>query len=214
MNDKGELAGFDVDIARALCRVLRVRCELLAVPWGEILDGLVKNKYQMVVASMAKTPERDRLVDFSDSYYRSRSAFVARETLSGTALPDALRGKVLVTQKGTEQARYLTDNYADIADVLLTEDMNAAYDALVAGRADAILSDSLQLYGFLTGPRGRGFDFVGEALPAADDTSSSHIAVREGDEELLVRINNALREIRLNGEYDAINRSYFPFSVY
>lgn len=213
-NDQGELEGFDVDIAAALCQAMGRECELVAVQWEEIINGLVQGSYDMIVASMARTPERDRLVDFTNHYYRSRSAFVAVANAQFDISAEGLRGKVLCAPVKTVQADYLQRIYGDVTSVRLSTDSVEAFDLLVAGDVQVVLSDSLNCLEFLTSDKGLGFDFIGEALPAEDHSSSAHIAVREGDDELRMAINEALRTIRLDGTYDRINRRYFPFSIY
>ncbi len=214
LNDQGELEGFDVDIAAALCQAMGRECELVAVQWEEIINGLVQGDYDMIVASMARTPERDKLVDFTNHYYRSRSAFVATEDAEFDIRPEGLHGKVLCAPVETVQADYLQRTYGDVATVRLSSDNVEAFELLVAGDVHVVLSDSLNCLEFLTSEKGLGFDFIGEALPAEDHSSSAHIAVREGDDELRTAINQALQTIRLDGTYDRINRRYFPFSIY
>src|SRR5947208_2390387 len=64
VDDAGHLAGFDVDIARAICSDLGEDCSLVAVPWAKIIDGLVNGDYDLIVASMAYTPERAERMEF------------------------------------------------------------------------------------------------------------------------------------------------------
>ena len=58
INEEGKLDGFDVDLAWALCKAMNVECELIAVPWADIIDGLVADKYDTIIASMAKCTAR------------------------------------------------------------------------------------------------------------------------------------------------------------
>jgi ABC-type amino acid transport substrate-binding protein len=208
----GELAGFDVDIARALCRAMDADCTLVSVKWTRILDGLGTD-YDAVVASMGRTRKRDQVADFSDAYYRSRTTFIAPKGADLDTSPRGMAGKTVATGAGTIQADYLEENYPD-TEVLTPETLEQAFDHLVAGRADAVLTDSLTGFEFMKTDQGRGFDFTGKALPADHASSSAHIAVDQGERELVEDFNQALKTIRLNGTYDRINRKYFPFSIY
>ncbi len=89
-----------------------------------------------------------------------------------------------------------------------------AFELLFRGQVDAVLSDSLTIFNFLQSETGRQFDFVGTPLPASDPSSEACIAVRKGDTKLLKALNSALKNIRLNGTYEKINRQYFPFAIY
>ncbi len=210
----GEPCGFDIDIARALCAAMGASCTIVLSTWDEIIPRLVKGEYDFVVASMAKTAQRDMLVDFTIPYYRSRTNFIGnpRELLAST--PKSLAGKTIATQKETVQAEYLKANYAKDSKLLLLNTLIEAFHALVEGRADAVLTDSLVGYEFLQNEVGQPFDYIGPPLTTKNPSSEACIAVREGDDVLRIRLEKALQTIRLNGVYERINREYFPFSIY
>ncbi|BBD07533.1 periplasmic component of amino acid ABC-type transporter/signal transduction system [Desulfovibrio ferrophilus] len=214
VDDQGKLAGFDVDIASALCRAMNVECEIVAVEWDSILDGLENGDYSAIVASMAKTEERDKRADFTDRYYRSRSAFIAKAGLYDDVSPQALKGKCLSAADGTVQLDYLRKNYSSSSEVIIAKDTPDSYRLLAEGKIDLILSDALNCLDFLDSEQGIDFDFAGEALPGEATSSTAYIAVREGDNELRKRINEAIQVIRLDGTYERINHKYFPFSIY
>jgi polar amino acid transport system substrate-binding protein len=214
INDAGNLDGFDVDLAQALCKAMDVECELVAIPWDNIIEGLLAGKYDAIIACMAKTSEREKSMDFTDSYNRSRAVFVGRASSGITISPEGLRGKTICAQGGTVQAEHITQNYKDASTIVLTKDVTESFDLLVKGKVDLVLADSLVIYSFLKTEAGRDFDFVGEPLPADDPSNAAYIAVRKGDDKLRERFNRVLQDIRMDGTYDRINRKYFPFSIY
>lgn len=214
VDGEGRLAGFDVDIAQALCKAMGAECEIVAVDWDHILDGLADGSYRAVVASMAKTPERDAKADFTDSYYRSRSAFIAVAGRYDDVSPEALAGKRLTAAEGTVQIDYLERVYGATSTIVPAKDTPDSYRLLAAGETDLILSDALNCLDFLGSAEGAEFDFAGEALPGEATSSTAYIAVRQGDDALRERINEAIRTIRLDGTYERINHKYFPFSIY
>ena len=65
---EGRLTGFDVEIAQALCQRLDRECQISAVPWNELLPGLRAGRYALIVASMAKTAEREQYGDFTKPF--------------------------------------------------------------------------------------------------------------------------------------------------
>jgi ABC-type amino acid transport substrate-binding protein len=80
-NDNNELTGFDVEIAKAVCSRLGVEYVPVTTAWDGIVEGLRAKRYEGIWGSMAITPERLKVVDFSDPYYLSGAQLiVSRES--------------------------------------------------------------------------------------------------------------------------------------
>lgn len=208
IDESGELKGFDVDIAKALCKQMQADCQIVAQDWDGIIPGLMSRKYDAVIASMSITPERSRVVDFTDPYYSNSLIFVAPKTSSFD--PKAVDGKTIGAQRATIAGQHLEDKLADKVSVKLYNTQDNAYLDLASGRLDAILSDQLPAYDWLRSGAGEAFEFRGEKIDIDDKIG---IAVRKRD-KLRERLNKALAEILENGTYDEINAKYFPFSIY
>ena len=214
-NEQGQLAGFDVDIARELCRRLEKDCEIIAVPWNELLPGLAAGRYEVIVASMAKTPEREQAADFTDSYYRTRSVFIGRPQNQGSSVtPETVRGKVLATQEGTVYAEYLRQHYQRVATLKFTATIPDAFAALTSGAAELVLADNLSVFEFLRSDAGQGFNIIGEPLAVAELSGAAYLQVRKGNARLRDSLNAALHSLWLDGAYHKINARYFPFDIY
>lgn len=213
-NEQGQLAGFDVDIAQELCRRLEKDCEVIAVPWNELLPGLAAGRYTVIVASMAKTPEREQQAEFTDSYYRTRNVFIGRRNAGLTQVnPETARGKTLATQAGTIYVDYLKKHYP-AAKLKFTATLTDAFTALVRGEVDLVLADNLSAFEFLRSSAGQTLDIIGPPLPINETSEAAYIQVRKGDIPLRDAINAALRKLWLDGAYHRINARYFPFDIY
>ncbi|MEQ9815249.1 MAG: transporter substrate-binding domain-containing protein [Azospirillaceae bacterium] len=64
----GTLQGFDVDLGVALCRELAIDCTFVAQDWSGIIPALQAGRYDLIIASMSITEEREEAVDFSNPY--------------------------------------------------------------------------------------------------------------------------------------------------
>lgn len=210
VDDKGDLQGFDVEIANALCAEMQADCTLVAQDWDGIIPGLMSRKYDAIVASMSITEERMRVVDFTEPYYSNVLAFVGpKGTEMGTDAA-SMDGKTLGAQRATIAGQHLEDNYSDAVDVKLYDTQDNAYLDLDAGRLDGMLSDKFPAYDWLKTEQGAGFEFKGDDIDIGDKIG---IAVRKGD-DLKERFNEALAAIVEKGVYAEINAKYFPFSIY
>ena len=209
----GKLKGFDIDIALALCAEIKAECTLVAQEWDGIIPALQARKFDAIIASMAITEERLKVVNFSAKYYNTPSRLVAR---AGAKLDAAaLKGKRIGVQRSTIQDRYASASFAG-AEIVRYAKADEAYLDLAAGRIDALLGDTLAVqFGFLKTPQGKGFAFFG---PSYDDPkffgTGSGIAVRKADVALQAKFNAAIPAIRASGVYKKINDAYFDFDVY
>jgi ABC-type amino acid transport substrate-binding protein len=89
IDTNGELVGFDVDIAKALCDAANFECEFVVQDWDGIIPGLIAKKYDAIVASMSMTEQRRQVVDFTDKYYQTPAKFVAAKGSSFDFTPEA-----------------------------------------------------------------------------------------------------------------------------
>ncbi|UTW14437.1 transporter substrate-binding domain-containing protein [Marinobacterium rhizophilum] len=206
----GELQGFDVDIANALCAEMQADCELVAQDWDGIIPGLLTRKYDAIIASMSITEERLRVVDFSERYYSNVLAFAAAKDSDFKTDKDSLKGLVIGAQRATIAGLYLEDNLADTVEVKLYDTQDNAYLDLAAGRLDGLLSDKFPAYDWLRSDEGQGFEFKGADIDIDDKIG---IAVRKND-PLKDKFSAAIKAIVENGTYEKINARYFPFSIY
>ncbi|MFM0303641.1 transporter substrate-binding domain-containing protein [Paraburkholderia sediminicola] len=212
----GELQGFDVDIANALCSQMKVRCEIVAQAWDGIIPALLADRYDAIVASMATTPARRKQVLFTNKYEQFASTFVAPKSASVHDIsPAALKGKRIGVQRGSGQDQWLVANGYDKTSTLVRyDDIRQPELDLVAGRVDLILAvKATTATDFFKRPESDDFEFVGPDLKGGVFGEGNAIAVRLDDTALCNRLNDALAAIIANGTYDRIRKKYFPFSL-
>lgn len=213
LDKNGQHTGFDVEIARALCKQMQVECQIEFLPWVELIPALENKRIDLVVASMAKTAEREARVDFTDYYYSSHSLFVGLPNIVPDIAPSSMKNRRIAVIDQTIQYNYIRTHYLE-AIVQPVQTQEQAFELLLKGQTDLVFSDSINLLNFLQRPEASNYEFIGHSLQSGALDTKAHIAIRQGDTVLQQRLNRALEEIRLNGAYDRINRQYFPFSVY
>jgi arginine/ornithine transport system substrate-binding protein len=211
----GKLKGFDIDIAQALCAEIKAECTLVQQEWDGIIPALQSRKFDAIVASMAITEERLKVVNFTNKYYNTPSRLVAKAGTTLQPTPEGLKGKRIGVQRSTIQDRFVTATFTG-SEIVRYAKADEVYLDLAAGRVDAVFSDMLAVDGgFLKKPQGKGFAFFG---PGFDDAkffgTGIGIAVRKADTALQQKLNAAITAIRANGVYKKINDKYFDFDVY
>jgi arginine/ornithine transport system substrate-binding protein len=212
----GKLAGFDIDIAKALVKAMGAEIVLVAQDWDGIIPALLARKYDAIIASMSITEERKKKVAFSNKYYNTPAKFVCKKGAMKTFSRAGMKGKKVGVQRATIHDRYLTDNYGNDVEIKRYGTQDEAYLDLVAGRVDMLLADSIALSdGFLKKPEGKDFQFIGPDL--SDKRwfgEGAGIAIRKQDADLAEMFNAAIDKIRADGTYKKIQDKYFDFNVY
>ena len=212
----GKIEGFDLDIGKELCKRIGAECEVVAQDWDGIIPGLVAKKYDFIIASMFITEERKQQVAFTNPYYMAAMTHVTpKDSAVTTFTNESLKGMVVGAQAGTTQADYAVAQYPD-ADVRLYPTQDEASLDMASGRIDVMVGDMLPLLDFVEKSEGGACcKIAGE--PITDPAFVGEgvgIALRKEDEDLRVRLNKALEEIRADGTYKAINDKYFSIDVY
>lgn len=215
-DESGDLVGFNVDIAKAICSALRVRCRIAARAWGELIPALRQGQADAVIASIAINAANRKQVDFSWPYYRSPARFVVqKESPLESAAPSALAGKPVAVRAGTAHEAYLKTFFAD-ADIQSLASVEETRGALLSGKVDAVFGDGTSLMFWLNGTASQA---CCRFLPGAFTESryfgnGAGIAVARDNALVRDSLNYALDRIKVSGAYDRIYRKHFPLQLY
>ena len=206
----GQVGGFDVEIAKALCAKMAAECEVVTSDWDGIIPALNAKKFDMIVASMSITDERKQAVDFTNPYYTNKLQFIGPKGTEFKTDKDSLKGKVIGAQRATIAGTWLEDNLGDVVEIKLYDTQENAYLDLSSGRVDGVLADKFVNWEWLKSDAGKAYEFKGDPV---FDNDKIGIAVRK-DDPLTAKLNAALKAIVDDGTYKKINDKYFPFSIY
>ncbi|MGV8855847.1 MAG: transporter substrate-binding domain-containing protein [Devosia sp.] len=209
----GELVGYNVDLAKAICDEVNVACTLQAWPWEQATDALSDSQGDALIAGLDMSVANGEKFDFSATYMALPGRFVTRAADIASFDPDALAGRTIAVRKGgvheAFMQRYLPDVPLHEYDTELT-----GLAALKAGQVDAFfgdamraafwLNDNLDCCGFAGGAYFRPALF-GEGLSIA--VPAGHDAIRHAIDWALVRLKD-------NGVLDELYLRWFPVGFY
>ncbi|PWD66844.1 arginine ABC transporter substrate-binding protein [Pectobacterium parmentieri] len=200
-----QIQGFDIDLANALCKEMQANCTFSNQAFDSLIPGLKFRRFEAVIAGMDITPERQQQVSFSQPYYDNAALFIAqKEKVADVA---ALTGKRVGVQNGTTHQKYLMEKHSDIKTVPYDSYQNAVLD-LKNGRLDAVFGDTAVVNEWLK--QNDTLASVGESV-----TDKGYfgiglgIAVRQNNDELLKKFNDALNKIKQDGTYETIYKKWF-----
>lgn len=216
VNKDGQLIGFDVDIANALCAQMQRECKLVQIDWDGLIPALKGRKIDAIIASMSATPERKKSIDFTDRYYRIPVKLVRKIGADVDFSEASMKGKTIGVQTSTTFDKHMTDLFGKVADIKRYTSNDEALLDLIAGRVDAVAAESLVLQeGFLKKEKGAGFEFFGpDLVDEAYYGKGIAVGIRQKQDKLKMAFNEAIKAIRANGKYKEINDNYFDIDVY
>lgn len=219
-DEAGELRGFDIEIAAALCERLAADCRFETRRWNELLPSLKRGEGDAVVASMLIPSQgRDSAagegVIFSKGYYSTPGRFAARRNnVPPAATPAALAGRRIGVQAGSAHEAFAQMRFP-AAELVAFPNSAEAEKALAGGEVDLVFADRNALLRWTSAKEGACCRLVGSdyADPAYFGEGAG-IVLRAGHEALRDRINEALASLVSDGTYGRISTRHFSANIF
>ncbi len=202
--DTNELAGFDMDLIRAIGDVLGMDVTIANVNWDGLIPGLLNNHYDVIIAGMTITPGRAETVLFSDPYFESVQTVIIRQDTEDIASLADLAGKIAAVQISTT-GDFAAEDVEGIRSIARFNTVPEAMQAVINRAAHAAVVDLPVAEAYLAANPNAPLKHLG---PVADNEFYG-IAGRKQNPELMEQINEALAQLRADGTYDAIYQRWF-----
>ena len=213
VNPKGEIVGFEVDYAKALCEKMKVTCTFQNQDWDGVIPALLSGKFDVIFSSMNMTPERAKRVLFSDMYYATAPVWVTQAgTKSNDVSPAAMKGKIVGTQSSTVFANYLDKMYKGV-EIKLYPGGDEPFLDLANGRLDYSVGDVLVAGKMIE--KNPGCCRIISEIPRTPDIFGPGVgaAFRPDDTDLKDMLNKAIAEADADGTFKKIADQYFKINV-
>ncbi|MCK9030873.1 lysine/arginine/ornithine ABC transporter substrate-binding protein [Haemophilus influenzae] len=196
-NEKGEIIGFDVDVANAICQEIQATCKFKSETFDSLIPSLKAKRFDAAISAIDITDARAKQVLFSDAYYDSSASYVA---LKGKATLES--AKNIGVQNGTTFQQYTVAETKQYSPKSYASLQNAILD-LKSGRIDIILGDTAMLSDMIS--KEPEIQFVGEKVTNKKYFGNGlGIAMHKSNKDLAAQLNKGLAAIKANGEYQKI----------
>lgn len=205
-----KIAGFDIDIATAICAEMSMSCSFEHHRFDGLLLTLAFGRYDAVIAALDITSERLENVDFSDSYYKVPPVFVSKDSLQP---PFSLSGKLIGVQANTSNQNYLIKFAPKNSYIVPYFSSKAALKDLQRHKIEVVFADFEVVNDFLSKQTVKEQPLVisrTESVFVEQFSKGYGIAVKKGNDDLRLRLNEGLKLIVENGTYKQIYDQYFP----
>ncbi len=208
-DENGELTGFEVELAEAMCAEMEANCEFVIQAWDGMIPGLLARKFDAIMSSMSITPERAERVLFSEPYYNTPGGWFAPESFNTDVTDmEAMKGKVVGVQRGTTMDTFVTDKMGGTVTIKRYTTADDMVLDLEGQRLDVVFVD--YPVGEQTVLSKDGFKEVGEPVKLGEGVG---VAMRKRDTDLADQVNATLEKLKNDGTYDAIMQKYFNYDI-
>lgn len=212
VDENGVHVGFDIDLAREVCKRMGVELVLQPISWDAKELELSGGNIDCIWSGLTITEERKEQMLFTMPYLANEQIMVVMAD-SGIASISDLAGKVLGTQAGSASVDVLEANpelKASLAEIALSDDFVAALMDLKLGGIDVLLIDSV-VGNYYIAQQDDPSAFA--VLPEVLQAEEYGIAVRKGEQTLADAINQQLIAIQEDGTLDTIRKAWFANDV-
>ncbi len=198
-----EIVGYDVDFVKAIAKKLGVKLELKPVTSASRMPQLMEGNIDIAAATMTKTAERAKQIDFSNTYFFTGQKFLVKKA-TVKSIAD-LDGKRIGTAKGSTSEQNAKKALPK-ATILSFDDYPQAFLALQQGKVFAVTTDESILANILgKAPNKEQFEIPD--IQISDEPYG--LGIRKGEKNFLDFVNKTLVEMEKSGEAKKIFDKWF-----
>ena len=230
----GNLIGFEVELAWALCRYIGKQCVIVEQDWDGMIPGLIMRKFDAIMAGMSITAERQKTINFSQGYadevaslaVMKGSSLEGMETSEGInltkksgavnkdlkTLTAALAGKTVCVQTATIHQNFLESGDVGKVNVRTYKTQDEVNLDLTAGRCDAALAAAVAFTDYAE-KSGKQVVLVGPTFSGGAFGNGVGVGIRKDDTDLLKAFNKAINQARKDGVISRIAIKWFGFDA-
>ena len=197
INDAGEVDGFERKFGDELCKRAVLTCEWTTNEWDSIIPNLQSGNYDVIVAGMSITDEREEIVDFTQAYIPpASSAYLA------LSMDVDLMSGAVAAQTSTIQAAFVAENGMSVVEYATPEESVAA---VKNGEAVAVLADKDFLKPIAAESGGA------LVLLAKEESIGGGVgmAFRDSDDDLRGKFDAAITSMKEDGTLNTLIAEYF-----
>ncbi len=194
--------GYDIDMANLIAKELGVKVELVPVNSANRIPYLQTKKVDLVISSLGKSAEREKVIDFSNAYAPFfQGVFGLKD--AKIEKPEDLAGKTIGATRGAIEEQEITKLAPPSATIKRYEDNNATIAAFLSGQVDIIATGNIVAAAIAEKSRGRTpvSKFVIKDSPC-------FIGLNKDEPKLLTKINEIIDKAKASGELGKISEKW------
>ena len=199
--------GLDVDMAQYIGQKMGAKVELVVVTSANRIPYLQTKKADLVISTLGKNPEREKVIDFTAAYSPFFQAVYASKSLAIKSMDD-LKGKSIAVTRGAIEDQELTKVAPAGTDIKRFEDNNATISAFVSGQTQLVATGAS-----VAGNMIQKNPQLGAEYKLLLKDSPNFIGVAKGEDALRQRVNAILADAKKAGDLDKLAQKWLGRSA-
>jgi polar amino acid transport system substrate-binding protein len=204
LDSKGQPAGVSIDLVNAFGEFLHRPVTIQNIPFDGLIPSLKTGKVDLVVSSMTVTEDRKKSIDFSDPYLKMGISLLVKKESDIQSINDLDKPEHhIVVKKGTTGHIYAIQHFKS-AKILVLNDSTSCAAEVSQGKADAFIYDQVSIY-----QHWKKYEATTRAILQPFQTEEWAMGVRQGNSDLLQKVNAFLKEFKDSGGFEKLGEKYF-----
>ena len=230
----GNLIGFEVELAKELCSIMKHDCTIVEQDWDGMIPALTGKKFDAIMAGMSITEERKKTISFSQGYADEVASLAVMNgsklenldtpeginlSLGGSSVDKALKtltgalaGKTVCTQTGTIHQNFLQSGDVGKIDVRTYKTRDEVNLDLTSGRCDVALAAAVAFTDYAD-KSGKAVVLTGPTFSGGAFGNGVGVGIRKSDTKLINDFNSAIDQARKEGIISKLAIKHFGFDA-
>lgn len=194
--------GYDIDMANLIGKELGVKTEIIAVTSANRIPYLQTKKAHIVISSLGKNPEREKVIDFSEAYAPFFSGVYGTKDVAAAKVED-LAGKTIGATRGAIEEQEISKTAPSSTTVKRYEDNNATISAFISGQVDLIATGNTVAASIADKSKARP-----PMLKFVIKDSPCYIGMNKDEPKLMAKVNEIIAKAKKSGELNKISEKW------
>ena len=208
---KDTIAGADIEIAKAIGDELGVKVKFSEMSFDNVLASVQSGKADIAISGISATKERQKIFDFSDTYYDSETVLLVKKDATEKTYKQIsdFSKKSIAVQKGSIQENIAKANLLD-ANVVALAQPGEAINELKSGQVEGVVLEKAIAKGYVD----QNSDLTMSDIALKSDSNDAYaVAMPKGSDDLKAKVNKIIAKLKKEGKIDSYVQDAYALSL-